>query len=166
MIDVLAARFWAKVDRSGDCWLWTSAVGTDGYGVFYVGHAKDRERLCLNGKNARAHRVAWVLSGNAPPLPPLVLMHSCDVRLCVNPGHLSSGSVQDNTRDAYRKNRHPGQRLDAATVVYIREQYASGVTGNALAASLGVSRAAIYQAATGHRHRDDSGPRVRHERGR
>ena len=31
-------RFWAKVDKSGDCWLWTGAVdkGT-GYGRFWNG---------------------------------------------------------------------------------------------------------------------------------
>jgi hypothetical protein len=33
----LQRRFWAKVDKSGDCWLWTGAKVNWGYGQFRVG---------------------------------------------------------------------------------------------------------------------------------
>jgi hypothetical protein len=35
-----AARFWRKVDRSGDCWLWTAGVDRRGYGRFNVGDGR------------------------------------------------------------------------------------------------------------------------------
>jgi hypothetical protein len=38
-------RFWAKVDRSGDCWLWTGGVSNGGYGAFN-----------FNGRQQGAHK--------------------------------------------------------------------------------------------------------------
>ena len=32
------ARFWAKVDTSGDCWLWRASCDEDGYGLFSERH--------------------------------------------------------------------------------------------------------------------------------
>ena len=43
----MAERFWAKVDRSGDCWLWQGSRYTNGYGYFHVG-----------GTTRGAHKVA------------------------------------------------------------------------------------------------------------
>ena len=28
-------RFWAKVDRTGECWVWTAARNRSGYGQFW-----------------------------------------------------------------------------------------------------------------------------------
>ncbi len=70
------ARFWAKVDRTGDCWLWTAAVMNNGYG-----------RFKQDGKTRAAHRVAYeMLAG--PLLMGQQLDHLCRVRACVNPAHL------------------------------------------------------------------------------
>lgn len=69
-------RFWTKVDKSADCWLWTAAVGDDGYGLFW-----------LAGRMRRAHRVSfeWAME----PIPDgLILDHLCRNRACVNPAHL------------------------------------------------------------------------------
>jgi len=75
-MSTLAERFWAKVDKTGDCWLWTASKYHDGYGQFRVG---DRPR--------RAHRVAYELVRG--PIPDgLVLDHLCRVHACVNPDHL------------------------------------------------------------------------------
>lgn len=41
-------RFWAKVDKSDGCWVWTAGISSGGYGSFW-----------LDGKNRRAHRVAY-----------------------------------------------------------------------------------------------------------
>ena len=79
-------RFWSKVDKSGDCWLWTGALGRGGYGHFY-----------WQGTNKRAHRVAYKFA--VGPIPEgLYLDHLCRVRNCVNPSHLEPVTPGENTR--------------------------------------------------------------------
>jgi len=83
----LAARFWAKVDKTGDggCWLWTAYTDKDGYGTFGIGQRK-----------SRAHRVAWELLRG--PIPgDLQIDHLCRVRHCVNPAHLEPVTQRENT---------------------------------------------------------------------
>ena len=86
MSNTLYQRFWAKVNKTDTCWLWTaSTIG--GYGAIYAG-----ERL---GKNLLAHRVAYeMLVG---PIPEgLYLDHLCRVTLCVNPNHLEPVTPREN----------------------------------------------------------------------
>lgn len=91
-----AARFWSKVERSTGCWKWLAATWGQGYGY-----------LWLNGKNVRAHRIAFVL-GNQLAIPAGVLVcHTCDNRSCVYPDHLYLGSVADNYSDMI--DRGPGR---------------------------------------------------------
>lgn len=73
-------RFWAKVDKSGECWLWTAST-SHGYGTFFVEQVDGRNRFM------GAHRWAYeTLQGAVPE--GLVLDHLCRVRACVNPLHL------------------------------------------------------------------------------
>lgn len=65
-------RFWSKVDRSGECWLWT-AYTFDGYG-----------RFRLNGESIRAHHYVM----GRPPTPGWEVDHTCRNRACVRPSHL------------------------------------------------------------------------------
>lgn len=69
-------RFWAKVDKSGECWTWMGATLPGGYGVFRIG-----------GRNRVAHRVSWTWS-NGAPAPGMEVDHMCFNRPCVNPAHL------------------------------------------------------------------------------
>src|SRR5258708_27487935 len=80
-----------RVDPSG-CWIWTGYIGKDGYGVAY-----------LQGRNHRAHRVAYILLvGEIPPL--LHLDHLCNVRPCVNPAHLEPVTwLENNRRDGLKR---------------------------------------------------------------
>ena len=44
-------RFWIKVDKSGECWLWTGGCFTNGYGSFRLDSRKvmsthQRTRVC------------------------------------------------------------------------------------------------------------------------
>ncbi len=73
-------RFWAKVDKSGDCWLWTARLSHNGYGRFV---------------NQAAHRTAYeMLVG---PIPEgMQLDHLCRVRRCVNPSHLEPVTPREN----------------------------------------------------------------------
>lgn len=71
-------RFWAKVERTAGCWLWTASVSTNGYG-----QAWDSARRTPR----RAHRLAW--EDRFGPVPEgFYLDHLCRVRRCVNPDHL------------------------------------------------------------------------------
>jgi hypothetical protein len=86
-------RFWSKVDRSGDCWLWTGYRRRLGYGEVQVPGLK-RPRL--------THRVAWELT-NGPIPDGLSVCHACDNPPCCNPAHLFLGTHQENMQDAGRK---------------------------------------------------------------
>ena len=70
-------RFWAKVDTSGDCWLWTGAIGSHGYGMLTVG-----SRLNGTKRAVTAHRFSYThLVGQIPE--GLVIDHLCRTRRCV-----------------------------------------------------------------------------------
>jgi hypothetical protein len=91
----LVDRFWAFVDKRPDgCWLWTGALFRDGYGAFRVPRG-----------NVRAHRLSWALANRTPVPSGLVIRHTCDVKKCVNPAHLASGTPQDNSDDAVARKR-------------------------------------------------------------
>lgn len=80
-------RFWAKVEKTEECWLWTAALNRDGYGIFgFDSHT-------VRG----AHRIAYELL--IGPIPDgRQLDHLCRVRRCVNPSHLEAVSSGENTR--------------------------------------------------------------------
>jgi hypothetical protein len=92
-------RFWDKVlvREETECWQWTAATNSKGYGCFSI----------APGKIALAHKISWALAKNNGILsdPKDHIMHSCDVRTCVNPAHLSLGTATDNNRDAREKGR-------------------------------------------------------------
>lgn len=84
------ARFWAKVDRTGDCWLWQAAIVRK-YGMF---------RVKLNGKKrmVKAHRVAYELI--VGPIPEgHGLDHTCHHEACVNPDHLRPVTAKQNAEN-------------------------------------------------------------------
>lgn len=94
-------RFWKKVQGLTDptaCWLWTGAkTGTPPKCLTY-GY------IAIKPHTYRAHRVAFYLSNGSDP-GELLVLHKCDVPLCVNPSHLFLGNAADNVHDALNKGR-------------------------------------------------------------
>lgn len=88
-------------EPNSGCWLWTGALTTAGYGQFPGRGAAFRSRL--------APRISYQLFRGPIPSGACVL-HTCDVRCCVNPDHLWLGTHLDNQQDKCRKGRHPNQK--------------------------------------------------------
>lgn len=77
-------RFEARIDRSGDCWLWTGHTRPNGYGCFRVGR-----------KQTSVHRFAY--EEFVGPIPEgMHVDHLCRVRSCANPLHLELVSPREN----------------------------------------------------------------------
>ncbi len=109
----VAARLFSKcVVDDRDCWIFTGASRGVGYGAVKIGH-----------KAYDTHRIAYELV-NGPIPPRMLVMHSCDVRRCCNPAHLSLGTHKDNHDDMAGKGRRA--RLD-------HSQIRAGVEHNAAA---------------------------------
>lgn len=129
-----------------ECAIWTGGRRTaDGYGCFFVsGDAR-----------VQAHRVSLALSGVTIPAG-AVVRHACDVKLCVNPRHLSLGTQLDNGRDKAERGRARGipnnrhcAKLTQQDVNNIRVERTFGMSLSTLAKKYGVSEGAISMAARG-----------------
>jgi hypothetical protein len=112
----LEVRFWAKVQKTETCWLWTAHKAHFGYGEIKMSTPPY--------KNLRAHRVSWEL--HFGPIPPgAQVLHHCDNPACVRPDHLFLGSDLDNQRDAIAKGRRPvvPKGLEASWTINPRRKF-------------------------------------------
>ena len=96
----LEERFAALVVKTETCWLWQGKPNTSGYGTIRDG-----------GRKHRVHRIAWEWA-NGPIPDGMLVLHSCDTPRCVNPAHLSLGTVRDNNydRDAKGRTKTPARK--------------------------------------------------------
>jgi hypothetical protein len=137
----------AKVERGDDCWHWTGATTSSGYGRLAVNDPGQPKRL------EQAHRVAYELAYG--PIPTgLVVRHRCDVPACCRPSHLELGTQADNVQDMVDRGRarggsspgiaHPRSKLTEDEVRQIRAAYSAGDTYKAIGTrfGLGISQVA------------------------
>lgn len=135
-------RFWEKVDKSGECWLWTAGLDKHGYGQFWDGR-----------RQARAHRIAYALERAGPG--DRRVLHRCDNPPCVNPAHLFLGTMADNSADMVEKGRsakgerHSQAVLTEALVCEMRRSHALGYSMRQVAKDFGVNNGTAYYALTG-----------------
>lgn len=125
--------FWAKVDKSGTCWLWTAAEDRAGYGVFGSTDAPSRA----------AHRLSYLIAKGDPA--ERHVLHRCDTPPCVNPDHLFLGDDAANHADMASKLRstwgekNARAKLSASQVREIRAQLDAGATHRRIAEEFAIS---------------------------
>jgi hypothetical protein len=91
-----AEKFWSHFEKTDTCWLWTGTLNNKGYGI-----------IRYRGAKYLTHKLAYILTKGFIPFPKQV-MHSCNIRRCGNPDHLSLGTQKENTEYAYRLGRMRG----------------------------------------------------------
>jgi hypothetical protein len=96
----LPEYFWAKVDKSGDCWIWT-ANRVAGYGRFGSPGSSTYDRF----GTSLAYRIAWC-DENGPVPAGLELDHTCNNPACVRPSHLEPVTHEENCRRAVERRTH------------------------------------------------------------
>ena len=143
------ARFWAKIQKLNDCWIWIGGQDRDMYGVFTF-----RE----DGKDftVRATHYSWQLYTGRPVPEGIFLCHKCDHPYCVNPEHLFLGTNQDNMEDKVSKGRQTrgeltnSAQLTEEKVKEIRQLFGSGeYSKRQLADKYQVSWSIIHRALLG-----------------
>jgi len=99
--ETIEQRFWRHVKLGGEdeCWVWIgSSTNASGHKNFQFG-----------GTNHLAHRFSYELHKGEIPKG-LLVCHSCDNPLCVNPKHLWVGTHKDNMQDMVKKGRQNKKR--------------------------------------------------------
>ena len=94
LIDRLREKY--CVNPTTGCWEWTASVKRNGYGQIGIPNP--------NATMLDAHRASWI-AHNGPIPPKMMVLHTCDVKTCVNPAHLWLGTQKDNMQDCRRKGR-------------------------------------------------------------
>lgn len=82
-----------RESKESGCWIWTGHKYPNGYGA-----------IKAFGKMVLAHRLSYELH-NGPIPDDLHILHSCDVRSCVNPSHLRVGTHAENMQEAKDRGR-------------------------------------------------------------
>ena len=139
----LQERMESKTSKAGenDCWLWTASCDTAGYGI-----------IRIDNKLRHASHIAFEIYNNKPVPHDMLIMHSCDNPLCVNPKHLSIGTKLLNNVDKKKKgrcnprrgNEHPMSKLNTNTVKEIRCLFKQGHhTFTSLASLFNINRTTV-----------------------
>lgn len=155
----IAVRFLRYVDKGspGDCWVWTGAKTSKGYGGLQEGGRGSKMLL--------AHRVSYEIH-KGPLADGMLVLHSCDNPSCVNPDHLRAGTQSENIKEAFSKGRkyapkasgddNPKSKITAVQVAFIKANPA--IPHTELARLFGVSPNCIRGVRIGRTWKDSKSP--------
>lgn len=134
LADILMQRS-VQISESG-CLIWMGAMSTNGYGSM---------RICSKGYST--HRLSYyAFNGDIPD--GMSVLHSCDIRSCVNPNHLRAGTYQDNQRDRLIRGRHHKTNLRPDDVIEILDALKHSDIKK-VSIDFGISITALYQIRSG-----------------
>lgn len=144
-VEVLRKAYWSRFEgRDPDeCWFLPNKPSGNGY-----------VNITYCKRTHPAHRVAALISGYTEDLL-LVVRHSCDVRTCVNPNHVSFGTQAQNMRDRWdrgqrgRRSAPLARRDTLLSAEQVREIRKSTVSNAELARRFGCSSSTISNARLG-----------------
>lgn len=135
----LEIRFWEKVRKTVNCWIWTGSKNNKGYG-----------RINIDRVVKLAHRVSFEMEYGKVDKK-IMILHRCDNPACVNPQHLFTGTQKDNMRDMSKKKRGcngenaPWAKLTWELVNLTRTIYGTGlISQRDLAKRIGVSQTVVH----------------------
>lgn len=100
------------------CHWWDGAPDRNGYG-----------RISVGSVNYSAHRMAYkIYKGEIPEN--MIVCHTCDNPMCVNPDHLWLGTNRENLQDMVKKGRtgERGRKFNrnkAATIRFLSESFST-----------------------------------------
>lgn len=145
MDDKLWTRFFKKImpEPNTGCWLWSGAPYGEGYGSFMH-----------KGVIMRAHRFSYLIHKGEIP-DGLHVLHTCDVRCCVNPDHLFLGTNIDNINDKIKKGRQANgasinnSKLVGDQVMEIVSLYNSGNSIKSISKIFNITTANLYYIVSG-----------------
>ena len=92
----IEVRFWSKVDKTEECWNWTGAIGSTGYG--HINEGGKRGKILTSSRVSYEIHFGKIQDG-------LFVLHKCDNPKCVRPDHLFLGTNKDNMHDMIGKGR-------------------------------------------------------------
>jgi hypothetical protein len=108
--------------------------------------------VSIGNKPTLAHRFCFTVVHG--PIPEgKIVMHTCDVRNCIEPSHLRAGTVLENNRDRDEKERQPRGETHGMHVLTeddvreIRTRITSGESVARTAARFGISGPHAYNIA-------------------
>jgi len=121
---------------NGECLEWQRALNTDGYA----------RAVWYGNSNGKVHRIVFSLSNPKLDIEGMVVRHSCDNPICINPKHLLIGTEADNMKDRDTRGRHGFASFTAEQVREIRSLLNEKVhTHRQIAAKYGAHVASISQ---------------------
>lgn len=143
----------AVVDSETGCWIATKGVNKrNGYATVYIG----------GGKSAYCHRLALEYKLGRKIADGMVAMHACDNPACMNPNHLSEGTLQDNSDDMVRKGRqqksfkHAHSKFTEDQIRGFFEKKAEGWTNQQIADFYGTHPVTVGSIITGDQRKYDA----------
>jgi len=155
MIDDLNTVIWDKVRTrfmkhiavsENGCWLWQGMTN----GTYPTFHVLGASKLVY------AHRLSFEMF-KEPIRDGMVIMHTCDTPLCVNPDHLIQGTQQQNLDDMFSRGRgfrpgmkhplfgldNPASKITPEIVTAIRQE--QGLSVRKLARKYGLGSSQIHR---------------------